>query len=214
MNAKHILCYGDSNTWGYDARSGGRYSDAERWPRQLARLLGEGYYVGEAGLNGRTTVFEDPLNEGLSGFTHLLPSMSHHAPLDLLVIMLGTNDTKERFAATPRNITDGLRRLVNKAKVLDLLWKDGPKILIVAPIMIDPRLYEVELVAPGMGAGCVEKSQALPGLFQALAAELGCHYLDSNPYVTPALGDFMHFDPGSNDRFAAAMKDKISEILG
>lgn len=211
---RHILCYGDSNTWGFCAATGGRYGDDIRWTMQLQKLLGDDYLVGEAGLNGRTTVFEDPLNEGLNGLVHLLPAMSHHCPLDLLVIMLGTNDTKERFSATPRNITDGLRRLVNKAKGLELLFNGPPRILIVAPIKIDERIYGEPLVAPGMGAGCVEKSHALPELFEALAEELGCEFMDSNPHVTPALGDFMHFDPDSNQRFAKALHGKILEILG
>lgn len=215
MMKQHILCYGDSNTWGFCAATGGRYGDDVRWTRRLQEMLGADYLVAEAGLNGRTTVFEDPLNEGLNGLHHLLPAMSHHAPLDLLVIMLGTNDTKERFAATPRNITDGLRRLVNKAKGLDLLFNGGsPRILIVAPIKIDERIYGEPLVAPGMGAGCVEKSHALPALFEELAQELGCDFMDCNPHVAPAYGDFMHFDPDSNQRFAAALTDKIKEILG
>ncbi len=213
MKKKHILCYGDSNTWGYNAATGGRYDDDVRWTQRLGVMLGEDYLIGEAGLNGRTTVFEDPLNEGLNGLTHLLPAMSAHCPLDLLVIMLGTNDTKERFAATGRNITDGLRRLVNKAKGLEL-WNGQPRILVVAPIIIDERLYDVDTVAPGMGAGCVEKSRELPGLFEALAAELGCEYMDANPHVTPAFGDFMHFDLASNERFAKALTAKVKEILG
>lgn len=215
MMKRHILCYGDSNTWGFCAATGGRYGDDVRWTRRLQDLLGNNYLVAEAGLNGRTTVFEDPLNEGLNGLTHLLPAMSQHCPLDLLIIMLGTNETKERFSATPRNIADGLRRLVNKAKGLELLFTDGkPRILIVAPIKIDERIYGEPLVAAGMGAGCVEKSHALPTLFEALAAELSCEYMDCNPYVTPALGDYMHFDLDSNERFAKALKDKVAEILG
>lgn len=212
MNAKHILCYGDSNTWGYCPQTGGRYADQVRWTRQLGKRLGEDYLVMEAGLSGRTCVFEDPLNEGLNGLPHLLPAMSAHAPLDLLVLMLGTNDCKERFAATPRNITDGLRRLVNKAKVLDL-WVEKPRILIVAPIKMDPRLYDIP-AGDGMGAGCVEKSHQLPALMEALAQELSCEFFDCNPYVTPAFNDFMHFDHDSNARFAAAMETKVREILG
>ncbi|NLX82545.1 MAG: SGNH/GDSL hydrolase family protein [Clostridiales bacterium] len=214
MNKKHILCYGDSNTWGYCAQTGGRYDDDVRWTCRLQDLLGEGYLVGEAGMSGRTTVFEDPLNEGLNGLTHLIPAMNHHCPLDLLVIMLGTNDTKERFSATPRNITDGLRRLVNKAKGMELLFNGKPRILIVAPMKIDERLYGEAAVFPGMGAGCVEKSQALPALYEALAQELGCFYMDCNPHVSPALGDFMHFDLDSNQRFAKALQQKVLEILG
>lgn len=212
MNKKHVLCYGDSNTWGFHAKTGGRYDDQTRWTRQLADLLKEDYLIDESGLNGRTTVFEDPLHEGLNGLTHLLPAMSAHAPLDLLVIMLGTNDTKERFAATGRNIMDGMRRLVMKAKTLDL-WNGAPRILIVAPIIIDERIYGETIIAEGMGAGCAEKSRLLPALFEELAQELGCEFMDCNPHVTPAEGDYMHFDLESNTRFARAMAEKIKQIF-
>ena len=140
MNKKHILCFGDSNTWGYDAATGGRFDDDTRWTMQLSKRLGEKYYVIEEGLSGRTTCFEDPLNEGLSGLSVLAPILQSHAPLDLLVLMLGTNDCKQRFAATPVNIKDALTRLVKKARQLDV-WRSVPRILIVAPIIIDERLY-------------------------------------------------------------------------
>ena len=214
MNAKHILCYGDSNTWGYCASTGGRYADDVRWPMQLQKNLGAEYYVQESGLSGRTTVFEDPLHEGMSALTHLLPAMSAHCPLDLMVIMLGTNDTKERFAANGRNITDGMRRLLLKAKSLTELWQGGvPNILLVAPIIIDKRLYTLEVIGEGMGAGSVEKSETLPRLYEGLAKELGCAYMDCNPYVTPADGDFMHFDLESNTRFANALTEKIRSLF-
>lgn len=70
---KRILCYGDSNTWGYDAFTDGRFPDEVRWTGQLASFLGQEYTVIEEGLCGRTTVFEDPLNEGMSGLSYLYP---------------------------------------------------------------------------------------------------------------------------------------------
>lgn len=113
---KRIVCYGDSNTWGYDAVTDGRFPEEVRWTGKLQELLGEEYCIIEEGLCGRTTVFEDPLNEGLNGLTYLYPCLMSHGPLDLLVIMLGTNDSKERFSATPKNIADGMKRLVKKQK--------------------------------------------------------------------------------------------------
>jgi len=211
MNKKHILCFGDSNTWGYDAATGGRFDDDTRWTMQLSKRLGEKYYVIEEGLSGRTTCFEDPLNEGLSGLSVLAPILQSHAPLDLLVLMLGTNDCKQRFAATPVNIKDALTRLVKKARQLEV-WRSEPRILIAAPIIMDGRLYSSPN-ADGMGEGCVEKSRQLPSLFREAASDLGCDFLDCNPYVSPAEGDYMHFDPDSNRRFAQALEDKIIEIL-
>ena len=211
MNRKHILFFGDSNTWGYDAATGGRFDDDTSWTMQLSKRLGEKYYVIEEGLSGRTTCFEDPLNEGLSGFSVLAPILQSHAPLDLLVLMLGTNDCKQRFAATPVNIKDALARLVKKARQLDV-WRTEPRILIVAPIIMDQRLYSSPN-AGGMGEGCVEKSRLLPSLFREAASDLGCDYLDCNPHVTAAEGDYMHFDPDSNRRFALALEEKITGLL-
>lgn len=213
MKKKHILCFGDSNTWGYDAASGGRYDDDVRWTMQLQKLLGEGYFIVEEGLSGRTTVFEDPLNEGLCGFTALVTTLMSHAPLDLMVLMLGTNDCKERFSANSANIRDGMLRLVKKARQVEA-WAAQPRILIVAPIIIDKRLYTSPTNGPGMGAGCVEKSEQLPALYEQAAKDFGCDYLDCNPYVQPADKDFMHFDKESNARFASALADKLRDILG
>ena len=100
---KHIVCFGDSNTHGYCAEPwdcadhGERFNEEERWTCLLAKQLGEEYLVLEEGLGGRTTVFQDPLTEGLCGIDVIFPVLMSHEPVDLLVIMLGTNDTKERF---------------------------------------------------------------------------------------------------------------------
>ena len=94
---KTIVCFGDSNTHGYCSETGGRFDDTQRYPCLLEKYLGEGYIVREEGLSGRTTVFEDPLFEGLSGLSAIFSCLMSHEPVDLLIIMLGTNDTKERF---------------------------------------------------------------------------------------------------------------------
>ena len=90
---KHIVCFGDSNTHGYCAMNDGRFDENERWTCFLQKNLGEDYLVLEEGLSGRTTCFNDPLFEGLSGLDYIYPCLMSHEPVDLLVIMLGTNDT-------------------------------------------------------------------------------------------------------------------------
>lgn len=212
MNRKHIVCYGDSNTWGYCAATGGRYGDDARWTRLLQEQLGEGWLVAEEGVCGRTTVFEDPLTEGLCGFAHLAPALSAHSPLDLLVVMLGTNDCKQRYCATAQNIADGLARLVVRAKQLPV-WAGEPKVLIVAPIVIDPRVHQVPRVGEEMGEGCVEKSRLLPGLMEWTARDTGCEFMDCNLHVQPGEADWMHFDAASQARFALALEAKIRVLL-
>ena len=103
---KHILCFGDSNTHGFcadpaDCADGGnRFNESERWTCLLQKQLGDGYLVIEEGLGGRTTCFPDPLQEGACGLDYLVPCLGSHEPVDLLIVMLGTNDTKDRFAAS------------------------------------------------------------------------------------------------------------------
>ena len=120
--------------------------------------MGEPYQVVEEGLCGRTAVFEDPLNEGLSGLAPLASILMSHSPLDLLVVMLGTNDCKERFSANAQNIADGLLRLVNKARTI-AAWRDAPRILIVAPIVMDHRMEKAPVICDEMGRGSVDKSE-------------------------------------------------------
>ena len=139
---KHIVCFGDSNTHGYEAATGGRFDETQRWPCLLQKLLGDEYLVLEEGLSGRTTVFRDPCFEGLSGLDAIFGCLMSHEPVDLLIIMLGTNDTKERFSAPAGSIGLGLARIVKKAQSITDCWSRGkPDILIITPQYIDPA-YE------------------------------------------------------------------------
>ena len=202
----NVLCFGDSNTYGYSPEAPlGRFDETERWTCLLQQGLGEAYLVLEEGLPGRTTVFEDPVEEGLSALPYLYPCLMSHAPVDLLVLMLGTNDTKERLGANACAIGRGLTRLVQKARAIDCWAAGGPNILLIAPLAI-ARGIERSPVALEMGAGCVEKSLRLPGQFRAAARALGCHYLDAN-----ALGleqnqvDCMHLTRESHRVLAEAL---------
>lgn len=213
MNKKTILCFGDSNTHGYNSFNNGRFTEEERWTCLLGKYLGQNYTVKEEGLSGRTTVFQDPLFEGLDGLSYLFPCMMTHEPLDLLIIMLGTNDTKERFGATPENIAKGLERLTRKAISITDAWRKTPNILLIAPPAIEPG-YERTSVSGEMGKGCVEKSRALARLYHDLAEQTGCHFLDAGtvdgiqmyPY------DYMHLSKESHRLLASVLSEIIPSI--
>ncbi len=211
MNKKRIVCFGDSNTWGYNAETDGRFDDDVRWTGVLSSELGNEYSVVEEGLNGRTTVFEDPLNEGLSGIKHLFTILMSQSPIDLLIIMLGTNDTKERFSATPQNIADGVDRLIKKA-VISKVWRNDPKILVIAPIIIGEKCYSSH-VAGGMGAHCVEKSRELPRLMMQCAKLNNCEFMDCNEYVKENEIDYMHLDSESHTAFGKVVAEKVKHIF-
>lgn len=208
--SKTIVCYGDSNTHGYNSANMGRFTEKERWTCLLADLLGPGYLVREEGLSGRTTSFDDPLFEGLNGFAFLHPCMMTHEPLDLLIIMLGTNDTKERFGVSPACIGLGLKRLIAKAKATEC-WSGGvPNILVVTPQNIG-REYIDTACGATMGKGCAQKSEMLAEQFRLIADSMGCSYLDANKLVTagPNQVDFMHLSEAGHGQLAAGLANYI-----
>ncbi len=180
---KHIVCLGDSNTHGYAADitdtedRTNRFNENERWTQLLQKGLGDSYLVLEEGLGGRTTVFSDPLHEGMDALSVIYPILMSHERVDLLVIMLGTNDTKERFNASPTVISCGLDRLIKKAKSIDC-WKTEPNILVVCPPPIRDEFKEV-FTEEWMGAECVKKSKELPPLYEAVCRANGVSFIDA-----------------------------------
>ena len=211
---KHIVCFGDSNTHGYCAVTGGRFDETQRWCCLLQEKLGGDFLVIEEGLSGRTTCFDDPLHEGLNALDYIYPCLMSHEPVDLLVIMLGTNDTKERFGASSACIALGLKRLVAKAASVDC-WSHGrANILVVSPQNIDRRYMETE-VAATMGRGCAEKSERLASEFAKIAFMVGCHFMDADAEIEASANDidYMHLTGEGHDQLASALADRIKGIF-
>ncbi len=206
---KRIVCFGDSNTWGYDVETDARFPEDVRWTGRLQRLLGENYIIIEEGLCGRTTVFEDPIHEGMNGLTYLTPCLLSHAPVDYLIIMLGSNDCKEIFSATPKNIGDGMKHLIKKAQQTEC-WRNQAKILVIAPGAIE-KGCEMSSYVGEMGRGCSEKSEKLAEYYAACAEELGCDFLDAGHYVKMNQIDFMHWDAESHRRLAGKLAEFFKE---
>ena len=216
---KHILCLGDSNTHGYcadpnDCADGAlaRFNEEERWTKLLQKALGDDYLVIEEGLSGRTTVFNDPLYEALPAFPFLFPLLKSHEPLSMLIIMLGTNDVKERFNVSAPCIGIGMEQLVRKAKNLDC-WGPGgkPNILIVCPPPIDDRLNESP-VAGTMGKGCPEKSRGLPAAYQAAAELTGSHFFNAEGCEFNQI-DYMHLTRKGHATLAAKLAELVPTLL-
>ena len=216
---KHIVCFGDSNTHGYCADPadcadhGERFNEDERWTCRLQRQLGEDYLVLEEGLSGRTTCFDDPVNECMSGLDVIFSTLMTHEPVDLLVIMLGTNDTKERFAASPYIIAKGLDRLLDKALTVPCWGANAPKILVVAPPWIGEGILQNDCVK-GMGATCVEKSRGIAKEFKPFAEARGCWFMDAEGVAEFNHVDCMHLTAKGHARLANALEAKIREIFG
>lgn len=188
---KTILCFGDSNTWGYDPETQRRYDRDIRWPGVLERTLAPDCHVIEEGLCGRTTVWEDPVEGDKCGARHLLPLLHSHAPLDLVVIALGTNDMKARFGVSADDVARGLCRLVDIVRKSEAGFTGPPPpVLLVCP----PPLGDMSSSAfREVFSGARRVSQELWPAVQARAAELNVPCVNAAQWVQPSPVDGLHF---------------------
>ncbi|TBL80480.1 GDSL-type esterase/lipase family protein [Paenibacillus thalictri] len=210
---KTIVCFGDSNTWGYNAETGSRFDEKTRWTGLLASDLGSSYRVIEEGLSGRTSVCEDPLFEGLSGISYIHPCLMSHSPLDLVVIMLGTNDTKDRFGLTSFNIAQGIVRLARKAKATEAgIGGQPPEVLVIAPPPIGEKYIDTAVGKP-MGTQCSVKSLELADHLAQLLQGTGIHFADSKEHVAMNEVDYMHLDTEGHLIMAKFIRDRVANIL-
>lgn len=210
---RNILCYGDSNTWGVNTEDHFRRLDAnQRWTGLLAKQLGDQYRVLEAGLPGRTTVFNDPFSPVSNGEQYLEVTLAMHVPIDLLILMLGTNDLKEMFNATPQDIAWGIERLILKARSLRSFLQEGAfQILVVSPIhMIQPS---DGLWRYGFTENSVRKSEALAGALKEMTDQYGCAFMDASLYAHPSAVDGVHMVNEDHAALAAAFAKKIRGLL-
>lgn len=204
-----ILCYGDSNTWGYDPATTERFDRDTRWPGVLRQELGEGYLVIEEGLNGRTTVWDDPIEGYKNGKEYLIPCLETHKPLDLVVIMLGTNDLKKRFSVSAFDIAYSAGVLVDAVKKSEA-GPDAaaPKVLLVCPPPVGKLTEFAE-----MFEGAEEKSRRLAEWFRRVAQEQGCQLLEAGESVTSSDLDGIHFEADEHRKLGQAVAGAVKQIL-
>ncbi|MBO4425958.1 MAG: SGNH/GDSL hydrolase family protein [Clostridiales bacterium] len=206
---KTVVCYGDSNTYGYDPATGGRYDEKTRWPRVLQRLLGDDYSVVEEGCNGRTTVFDDPKDDWKIGLDYIKGIVCSHRPVDILVIMLGSNDMKICYGASCEDIAEGIKAVVKAAvDTLEYKQKYAPEVIIVSP----PEITSDVLNGPFSGSfneACCEKSRNLAAHYEALAKELGVSFLNAAEYIRPSKEDGLHLTADAHRGLAEAVCSAI-----
>ena len=210
---KRILCYGDSNTYGY-IPTGGRYDASTRWPMRMQKLLGDGYAVIEEGFNGRTCVFDDPVEGGYkSGVKYLPPCLMSHNPLDAVIIMLGTNDTKARFGMTPMTIGQSMMQLVRTAKLYAVNEAgEASRVIVTAPPVILRNLMQTRH-AECFGEQAIAVSEGLPRELRRITKLMRCDFFDANPFAEVSPLDAVHMTAKGHIRLAEAMAEKISSIF-
>jgi lysophospholipase L1-like esterase len=210
---KTVLCYGDSLTWGYDPVSLRRHAYEDRWPSVLQAALGAAAHVIPEGLNGRTTAFDDHLADCDRNGARVLPTiLQTHAPLDLVIIMLGTNDMKSVVAGSAFAACQGIGRLVRLIR--NHAWPfefDGPDILIIAPPAICAT-GNVPFAASFPGG--IEESAKLATLYRDLADELGCGFFDGNSVAKTTPVDGIHLDAENTRALGRGLESTVRMMLG
>jgi len=211
--AKRILCYGDSNTWGWVPMGMGlkRFKTEDRWTGILQKKLGENYEIIEEGLGGRTTMFDDPRPEfpERNGLKSLPAILESHLPLDLVILMLGTTDAKEMLSVNQEDITEGMRRLVIAIKEFKVLeGSQSPEILVIVPPIVEE---EAEL-ASKLFKGGKEKTASLVRSYAKLAEDEGVNYLDPTKEIQVDMTEGIHIDAKNHIRLAELILDKIKNL--
>jgi lysophospholipase L1-like esterase len=209
MSERVVLCYGDSNTWGWIPAEGGRFPREVRWPGVLAAELGAGWQVVEEGLGGRTTVFDDPLEPGRNGRKYLLPCLLSHDPVDLVVIGLGTNDLKFRYSASGADIARGVAVLAELALESRVgPGGESPKVMLLGlPALgpLDDRPDEL--------AGAAEKAVAMRPYLREWAALLGVELLELHELVGYSQRDGFHLEADSHRTIGEAVARRVQSVF-
>jgi lysophospholipase L1-like esterase len=217
MEQKSILCFGDSLTWGWipveDGSPTRRYPYQERWTGAMAAHLGETYRIIEEGLSARTTSLDDPNDARLNGSAYLPAAIASHLPLDLVIVLLGTNDTKSYFRRTPYEIAMGMAKLVGQIQTggggIGTPYPP-PKALVVAP----PPLTDMpHPYFQGMFEGGLEKSKQLARQYRDMADFMKVDFLNAGDFITTDGCDGIHFTAQNNKDLGKVIADKVKEIF-
>ncbi|MHC1773409.1 MAG: GDSL-type esterase/lipase family protein [Flexilinea sp.] len=217
---KNILCFGDSNTWGYDAStydpafgSGQRMPFDVRWPGRVQKILGSDYRIIEDALNARTVMVEDPYFTHRLGIASLETALDAQAPLDLVIIKLGVNELKHMFNLTAGMIAFGVEKLVLAAKTRYYNYPE-PKVLVIAPHPVSKTIGE-DIFGFSFGPLAYEKSCQFGPLYKDLAERHGCGFIDCAGlnFKLNSL-DGLHYDREDHAKLADVVAAKIKEMIG
>ena len=202
---KTVLCYGDSNTYGYMPDTGLRYPKDVRWTGVLQNLLGDDYTVIEEGCNGRTTIFDDPLEGWKNGRDYLKPCLNSHKPVDIVIMMLGSNDLKRCFHASAEDIAAGAELLVKDIiEFTQVKQAFVPRIILVSPPEIGEDIRN-SAFSRSFDEDAISRSRDFPKHFKKVAEANACEFVDAAAYIKPSTVDSLHL--------SAEAHKKLGEVL-
>lgn len=212
---KTVLCYGDSNAWGFIPAKATRYEYEQRWPGIVAGILGGEYRIIEDSISGRTSVYDDPCVNCRSGKDGLGYALLANAPIDLVILAVGGNDLK--FTDSDGSMR-GVARLVDLIRNADSVYDsyapifpNGCRILLLGPTVFSP---EISVKRPGHAlANSVEESKLLAEKFKRVAEEKNIYFLDESKYAYPSDRDCIHLLPEDHERLGKVIAEEIKRIF-
>lgn len=213
--SRTVVCYGDSNTWGYTPGSGVRFDEKTRWTGRLQTLLGEEYRVAECGMNARTTSFDDPFRDYLNGRHGLVHCMVAAKPVDLLIISLGTNDLKYGTVYRSAKGLDALLEVAVHANTYmpgsSPVYRDEPRILVISPIALHE---ELDRKFPGHEMnGKLDDSRKFAAVYREVCQKWQVYFLDAAQTASASEIDCVHMDAVSHAALTEEVYHAVQKIM-
>jgi len=213
-----ILCYGDSLTWGTNPDNAlPRHAYGNRWVDVLAMALGDVAHVISEALPGRTTIYDDPTSDdNRNGASMLGALLTSHNPVDLVLIMLGTNDIKYHISGGKAvSAMLGMRQLVKLIRAHEVPGGEEPSLRADIVIMAPPPLAASDEATMHLQfRGLVEESKKLAALYQSLAQEMTCGFFDAGRVAVASPLDGVHLDVDNSRAIGHALVPLVKEKLG
>ena len=213
---KRIVCFGDSNTWGYDPASGKRFDEDTRWTGRLQQLLGVGACVCEVGQNGRTIACPDPWEWGTKcGMDYVLPMLESQMPVDVLVIMLGGNDLKRKFHLPAPDVAGSLQNMLLRVRGHLQVYLNSPQtqILVVAPVPIGEGIAQSRFAPFFDAEDALRQSRELAHWYRLVAEQFDCAFFDAAEAAQPGEVDCLHLSAQGHKALADALAAKSRDMV-
>ncbi|MCQ2466843.1 MAG: SGNH/GDSL hydrolase family protein [Clostridia bacterium] len=212
---KRILCFGDSLTWGFDPDTKTRFDEGIRWTSVLQEKLGSDYIVIEEGQNGRTIASDDPSEGEKNGMLYVGPCLESHKPLDLMIVMLGTNNLKPKFGLCSMDIAGQMQIMVEKILSINhFKFGDAMKLIIVAPPCVGEKIRDSWLGDSFGYEKAIATSKELASWYKTIAEQYNIGFIDAAQYVVVSDSDSIHMDARNQHKLGKVIYASVKELIG
>lgn len=204
---KKIICFGDSNTFGFNPKNGGRYNSETRWTGVLAKLIGEEFDIIEEGCNNRTAFFVNPDGLLQSGQKYLPICLEKHKKIDIFILALGTNDLQKSFEIDENIVQDGLKNIINFVRK----FNPNVRIITIPPVILNETILNGYFQCQ-FDENSIKNSRLVQRKYETIAKQEGCDFWDLNNYICPSTTDGLHFDVEAHKIMAHKLAEQILNV--